>query len=293
MSVIKLQPLKRPQRVSIAIPASLASDTPHLREKTFKVGMVGRAAAIFRTDEIIVYPDNIRIDQSKDANFVCNVLNYMETPQYLRKRLVPFDQNLRYIGVLPPLRTPHHPIENKMSSLKSDSYREGVVLKAEARGSLVDIGIEQPIWLDKVRLPVGKRVTVKVVGAGKHASFSKVDPEEIKIYWGFKVTVSKLPLGRLVRNRNFDLVIATSRYGLHISETKESVRERWKSARTVLVAFGSSTEGLKEILHHENLKLEEVVHFTVNTIPIQGTETVRTEEAVYASLAVLNTIIGE
>lgn len=277
----------------MAIPASLVSDTPHLREKTFKVGMVGRAAAIFRTDEIIVYPDSTRIDQSKDANFIYNVLNYMETPQYLRKRLIPFDQNLRYIGVLPPLRTPHHPVENKLSSLKTGSYREGVVLKADVQGSLVDIGVEEPIRLDKVKLPVGKRVTVKVVEAGKHVNFSETDPAEIKIYWGFKVTVSKLQIGRLVRNRNFGLIIATSRYGVQISGIQESIREQWKSAGTVLIAFGSPTEGLREILSHENLKLEEVAHFTVNTILIQGTETVRTEEAVYTSLAILNMIIGE
>jgi len=34
-----------------------------------------------------------------------------------------------------------------------------------------------------------------------------------------------------------------------------------------------------------------VTDFTVNTIPDQGTETVRTEEALYASLAILNTIV--
>jgi predicted SPOUT superfamily RNA methylase MTH1 len=67
----------------------------------------------------------------------------------------------------------------------------------------------------------------------------------------------------------------------------------WKKSHKILVAFGAPTQGLYEIVAHENLKLDKVAHFTVNAIPNQGTETVRTEEASYASLALLNLIIGE
>jgi predicted SPOUT superfamily RNA methylase MTH1 len=38
----------------------------------------------------------------------------------------------------------------------------------------------------------------------------------------------------------------------------------------------------------EGLKLEDIADFVVNTIPKQGTETVRTEEALIASMAILN-----
>jgi len=293
MVMISLQPLKRPRKVSIAIPASIVSDTPHLREKTFKVGTIGRATAIFRVDEVIIYPDLPQIDQSRDTTFILRVLSYMETPQYLRKRLFPFEQSLQYVGILPPLRTPHHPVENKLSHLKLGSYREGVVVKSTPHHSLVDIGVEKLVSLDQTGLPVGERITVKVVEPGGHCRFSLARPEEIEIYWGFRVTVSKLPLGRLVRNRGADLIIATSRYGVPLSEVEDSLRKRWKTAKNVLVAFGAPAEGLREILLHENLKLEEVAHFTVNTVPMQGTETVRTEEAIYASLAVLNMVIGE
>jgi len=54
------------------------------------------------------------------------------------------------------------------------------------------------------------------------------------------------------------------------------------------VAFGAPTQGLYEIAAHERLRLEDLAHFVVNTIPKQGTETVRTEEALYASLALFN-----
>ena len=97
------------RKVSIAIPVSIISDVPHLREKTSKVGLVGRAAAIFRVNEIIVYPDNPRVNQAADMDLIATLLAYMDTPQYLRKKLFTLKRELRYAGVLPPLRTPHHP----------------------------------------------------------------------------------------------------------------------------------------------------------------------------------------
>jgi predicted SPOUT superfamily RNA methylase MTH1 len=45
---------------------------------------------------------------------------------------------------------------------------------------------------------------------------------------------------------------------------------------------------LSEIVGREGLSLSDLVDFVVNTMPFQGTETVRTEEALFSSLAVLN-----
>ena len=42
----------------------------------------------------------------------------------------------------------------------------------------------------------------------------------------------------------------------------------------------------------EGLGLDDVADFVVNMVPEQGTETVRTEEALFASLAVLNVQFG-
>nr|NIW13678.1 hypothetical protein [Candidatus Thorarchaeota archaeon] len=53
------------------------------------------------------------------------------------------------------------------------------------------------------------------------------------------------------------------------------------------------TQGLYAIAVREHLNLDEVASFVVNTIPGQGTETVRTEEALYASLVVLNLLEDE
>jgi predicted SPOUT superfamily RNA methylase MTH1 len=278
----------RKKKLSIVIPASIVSDVPHLREKTSKVGLIGRAAAIFRVDEIIIYPDNPRVNQTPDMDLIARLLAYMETPQYLRKKLFRLRPELRYAGVLPPLRTPHHPINRKMKSLKAGEYREGVTLSKKKAGVLVDIGVEKPALIPNTKLPIGKRVTVRIAKVDKRVEVELASRDEIPEYWGFTVTVEKLPFGKIVKTRGFDLTITTSKYGVQLASVAERIGERWKKAGTVLVAFGAPTRGLYEIVEQEGLDLEEIVDFVVNTIPMQGTETIRTEEALIASLAVLN-----
>ena len=282
-------PRRRAQRVSIAIPASFVSDTPHLREKTLRIGLIGRAAAIFRIDEIIVYPDMLDTDQTEDANLLALILSYMETPQYLRKKLFKIRPELRYAGVLPPLRTPHHPIVNRLKDLRKGEYREGVVVSSTPSGSFIDVGVEQPAFMLGKRLQPKTRVTVKVTRTQKQFLATLANPEEIETYWGYKVTVSKASLGKLTKNRNFNLVIATSRKGKPITEIMDTLKQEWRASKKILIAFGAPTQGLYEIVAQERIKLEDIAHHIVNTIPNQGTETVRTEEALYATLAILNT----
>jgi len=278
----------RNAKLSIAVPASIVSDVPHLREKTSKVGLIGRAAAIFRVDEIIVYLDNPHVNQAADIDLIVTLLAYMETPQYLRKRLFKLEPELRYAGVLPPLRTPHHPLNRRMKNLKLGEYREGVVLSKTKAGVLVDIGVEKPALIPNLHLPIDKRVTVKVTRVSKRVEAELVNRDEIPEYWGYVVTAEKRPFGKIVKSNCFDLTIATSKHGIPLASVTEKIVEKWKKADKILVAFGAPTQGLYEIVEQEGLDLHEIVGFVVNTIPMQGTETVRTEEAIIASLAVLS-----
>ncbi len=241
-------------------------------------------------DEIIVYPDTPNIDQTKDAELLALILSYMETPQYLRKRLFKIRPELRYAGVLPPLRTPHHPLINRLKKLNIGEYREGVVVSSSKKGSFVDVGVEQPAFILGKRLPPNTRVTVKITQLQKQFLATLGSREEIETYWGYRVTISNVPFGQLIKKRNFSLIVATSRKGKPIIEVMDKLRENWIVSKKVLVAFGAPAQGLYEILAHERLKLEEVAHFVLNTIPVQGTETVRTEEALYTTLAILNTL---
>ena len=46
-----------------------------------------------------------------------------------------------------------------------------------------------------------------------------------------------------------------------------------------------------DITQKENTKLSELADFTVNTVPNQATKTVRTEEAIFTTLAIFNLLI--
>jgi predicted SPOUT superfamily RNA methylase MTH1 len=283
-------PVRRPFDYTIAVPASFVSDIPHMREKTFRIGMIARAAAMFRVNEIAIYPDMPDKDQKAETKLVQAVLSYMETPQYLRRRLFKIIPELQYAGTLPPLRTPHHPVANRISDLKLGEFREGAVVSASKEGTLIDIGVEQPALLPETKLKADSRVTVRISALGRELKVALADLKDIKSYWGYRVTVSDVPFGEFVKTGRFDLVIATSRKGRQINDAIPDLASRWKTCKRVLTAFGAPTQGLHEIVAREHRNLEDVADFVVNMIPNQATETVRTEEAIYASLSILNTL---
>jgi len=280
-------PPRRHQITTVAIPASLVADTPHLREKTYKIGLVGRACAIFRVENILIYPDMPQVNQARDAKLISGILTYMETPQYLRKHLVKLDPNLRYAGILPPIRTPHHPLQKPASQLKTGEIRDGVVVETGRDSSLVYLGVDKLATVP-TKLSRGSRVTVRVEKINDKIEGRIVPKREISIYWGYNVSVSNPPLGETIKQGRFDLVIATSRYGRDIGELLEELKKAWNDSTNALIAFGAPKKGLREILAQEDLKIEDVADFNLNTVPVQAVETVRTEEAVLASLAIIN-----
>ncbi len=267
----------------MAIPSSLVSEVPHLREKTSSIGNIGRAAALFRVDDIYIYPDD-----PDEAQLIRLILSYMETPQYLRRQLFAKRPELRYAGVLPPLRTPHHPLEKQSNQLRRGEIRESVVMTEDERAFLVDIGVERPLRATGRAPSIGSRATVKVLETEPELVGKFVGRGEVNLYWGYGVHVSRRSLGKLALSGVFDLTVATSHMGQPYQRIFEQLRKRWADAKNVLVAFGAPRRGIGEILARERLTMEEAFHFNINTIPEQGCQTVRTEEAVSASLAILN-----
>lgn len=276
------------KKIAVAIPASVISDTPHLREKTSKIGLIGRAAAIFKVDEIIVYPDNPKAKQRGDIALIATLLAYMETPQYLRKRLFQLEPQLQFAGILPPLRTPHHPLNRKAANLKVSEYREGVVLSGTREGVLVDIGVERPAIIRETKAPVGERLTVKITKLAERVEVETADRAEIPVYWGYRVSAEKRSFSDLVKAGKYYLTVGTSKFGVRFADVADKLATRWTKANSVLLAFGAPARGLFEIARDEGANLNALVDFVVNTIPGQGTETVRTEEALLASLAVFS-----
>jgi predicted SPOUT superfamily RNA methylase MTH1 len=280
------------KRLVIAVPASIISDTPHLREKTAKVGLIGRAAAIFRVDEIVVYRDNPKEKQTADLDLIATLLSYMESPQYLRKRLFKIEPNLQYAGILPPLRTPHHPISGRLQDLRVGDYREGVIVSQVKEGLQVDVGVAQPALLRDKQHVVGERLTLQVVKAAGQVEVQPANRVEMPDYWGYRVTVERESLKRAVQNVRADLAWGTSRKGSDFTAVADKLASRWKEAGSILIVFGSPSRGLYEIFADEGLRLEAFLDFVVNTVPCQGTETIRTEEALLTTLAIVNVEFG-
>lgn len=280
------------KRLTIAIPASVISDTPHLREKTAKLGLIGRAAAIFRVDDIVVYRDSQKEKQSAELSLIALLLSYLETPQYLRKSLFKIEPRLQYAGILPPLRTPHHPVNRKAIDLKVGEYVEGLVTSSVKEGLQVDIGVEFPALLRDRQYKVGERLTLQIVKAGERVEVQAFNRGDVPEYWGYKVTVEHSSLKGVMNSVRADLNIGTSRKADAFADIAEKMVGKWKSANSILLVFGAPSRGLNEIARDEGWQLREFLDFVVNTIPKQGTETVRTEEAVFASLAILNVWFG-
>jgi len=278
-------PPKRHGLLAIAIPAGFLSDVSHLRDKTVKVGVIGRAAAIFRVDEILVYLD--RREFERDGEFICQILRFMDVPQYLRKRLFDISSSLKYTGLLPPLRTPPHTVESKLELAGRDRFREGVVVKSGRRGSLVDVGLGKLFPVSK-HLPVGSRLVFRVIRRRGGVRVKPVSRSEVDVYWGYEVNFTCRGLKRSILDFKADLVIATSRYGDFIHDVYRELSERLISSRRTLVLFGSPEEGLFDMAKREGFDLRRYSDFIVNMTPFQGTKTIRTEEAVLISLSIIN-----
>ena len=103
---------KNTLNLSIAIPDSSLSDEDKKLDKTRKISEIARACAIFRVNTIYIYQDG---NNKEDRNLMLLILKYLETPQFLRKRLFPKMNDLKFAGVLHPLRISSHvtPVNSK------------------------------------------------------------------------------------------------------------------------------------------------------------------------------------
>jgi methyltransferase len=279
------QPTRRSQIISVALPASLTLDIPHLREKTARLGFVSRALATFRIEEAIIYRDRDGDELEREARLIQKMLNYIETPQYLRRLLFKMDPDLQYAGTLPPLRTPNHPDKANPSP---GLLREGVVVQS-GPSSMIEAGFRDLVRV-KSKLLTAERVTIRLTRGLPQLEGEIVEPSRLTIYWGFRVARGNVSLSEIIRSRKFDLTISTSRKGKDVREITPELVERWKRSPHILVAFGSPNDGIPEILARSGMNVSEAMNFNINTVPDQGVETVRTEEALWGALAVLNVL---
>ncbi|KAF9173705.1 hypothetical protein BGX21_010618 [Mortierella sp. AD011] len=320
--------------VSIALPGSILDGSLTVELKTYLVGQIARACVLFNVDEIVIYNESAKglskenlgkddyLPKSDPNLFMGRVLQYLETPLYLRKLLFPMHRDLKFAGLLNPLDPPHH-VHLDDRSL----YREGVVVRARDQNySIVNCGMRKEVLIDRL-VPTGSRVTVRIHGADKdkkkldknsktlaaiaamEASLSddkaalqkyfmgtvvspKTPREESGYYWGYQVrladAISKVFTESPFPN-GYDLTIGTSDKGSPISPTITSSIPNFSHA---LIVFGGATGIETAVEADEDLKCDaeetkDMFDFWLNTCPAQGSRVVRTEEALLITMATL------
>ncbi len=284
--------------LSVLVPSSLVRETTDKRAATRKLGYVARAAAVFRADRLGIFDDPDGEEQW-GVGFVEVVLRYAATPPYLRKEVFGTRDELEFAGVLPPLRLSSW---TGSESSGSGSLRQGVVTQVGSDGRVrVNCGLQHPVSLHTppdMAVEEGERVTIRVSSRRPvRAKLEAVPPP------GFDV--ERVDLRDALSRPDAGYRVATSRHGTPISVAGlEDVAAR--VARDGLtVAFGAPGRGLPEMLGADPGDLaaapspatvgegdpdaEPPAGFDawLNTIPDQGSEVVRTEEAMFASLGCL------
>lgn len=256
-------------------------------------------------------------------HFVARILEYLECPQYLRKSLFPLHPDLRLAGLLPPLDLPHH-----FRKDHETPWREGCILPAEKIDNYVaggghhpkrknkktedrktlwaDVGLAEPVQVlvdQQVSLPDWTRVTVQMpTGEGKLARLisPRLPTQTTGIYWGYSIrlasSISKvLTETPYASEGGYDLTIGTSERGENVDDVVDGIGGEFKHMLLVLGGLSglelsiATDETLEPRLTAADAPL--LFDYWLNTLPFQGSRTVRTEEALLVSLGALRRLL--
>jgi hypothetical protein len=272
--------------LEVAIPDTTLRHCSDLREKTVTTGFLGRAFAVFRAERIVIFRTGLLGNkESKDKDLLARLLRYMDTPQYLRKRVFPRDPSFRFVGLLPPLRTLSHPLLSSIDEVEKDDLRWGLQIGP----GKVDLGLDETVDYDGT---VSERepTLFRIVETTPRIKLEVADRSETPVYWGFE-TVLVDHFDDYLRTNNATTTIALSREAPPFGKMRTAIESTIKGTKSLLALFGGPKIGLHELFSQDSGP-KDYIDFWINTIPDQGTETVRLEEAIYSSLALLNYSVG-
>ena len=281
----EFNPPRRRLRLDVLIPSSFSREAQNPRDKMLRLGLLARVLAAARVDTLIIYHEDPGTPDLENARQIKVVMDYLNTAPYLRRRVFRLIPELRLAGILPPLNIPTHP---ERAGLDYPHYREGLVISAGSR-SLIEAGLDKPIRVGR-RLSRGARVVLRIEPREDGRPRIRVrSRRRSEVYAGFKTAVVEERIPEIVEG--YQLRIATSRRGRDVREVLEELGERGGEEGRACIAFGASREGLYEVAEKQGFKLEDYFDYIVNVMPLQGVRTIRTEEAVAYTLAILNLVL--
>jgi len=269
--------------ITVAIPSSILSVESGLLLKTLKVHQVIRFCSIFGVSSIAVYKDPFTNARDHEAylKLFKKIHNYLLTPPYLRKKLVQLDQDLRFIGATYPLRIK---IFDVTRSGRIGELRIGLLTERGVEaglGSVVEVENTSECRKFRDNLVVIKIVSLKPLRAVCVDDLPYLGPT-LEDYSDLLSVIES-------RRKRGAYVLATSRFG-----KTPSVRDLLMLGgySELLILFGSPSYGLYEIARAEGFELERFVDDVWNTVPRQRVKTVRTEEALIATLSLVNMYVA-
>jgi len=276
--------------LEIWIPANVISEDDHPTVTALRCAQLARAATIFRVDRILIYLDEISKSSFRCQSLMSKHLRYLALPQYLRRRVFPRDASLKYVGVMPPLRAPSHSVPRKLSECKPGDLRVGFLVK-HGNSLVLEAGLERPLTVQGTVARPGEVVLTRILDP-ERAMCEIINKERVKIYLNYEVTTPRKRLGELLLKRTDScLKVGTSRLGAPVFDVERDLMAKVRTSKHILIVFGSPKEGLHQILAKEGYRCDDLFDFILNTTPLQGVVTIRTEEAVMISLAILNKIL--
>jgi hypothetical protein len=194
---------------------------------------------------------------------------------------------LEYAGILHPIKAPHHKPPEDIKKVKAGDVRTGVI--AKVKGQLfVEVGLGSLVPFAGQGFE-GKKVNAKFTSPYPNLKAIEALEDDIFDYWGYEV--KEVPsLGKLLASAENAEVVIASRKGSFFKNVEAKLAERAKAAKNILVVFGAPKHGVHDIIVKEGANIKQY-EFVINMFPNQGTETVRLEEAVLGTLAMLNNIL--
>ncbi len=284
LSTIKL-------KFDLAIPDSFLYGITSEIDRTFKIFQLSRALSIFRVDNIFIFHDKIINPRNDEIDFIVTLLEYLDTPQYLRRKIYSKLDTLKYVGKLHPIRSPHHKDKVSIDHIKHGETRIGITEKKDNL-FFVDVGLNSLIKYQGAIKQTGQKINVKLLKKNNLLTAVDINIEEIdEIYWGYKVSFFN-SLQEILKKYHQSKIVLTSRYSDYFkndSPFSNNLKNNSSTDNSILIVFGSPKFGLNEIFIKEKINISNYHSF--NFFPYQGTQTVRLEESIFGILSIMNNFV--